>query len=219
MALAPPPNVLVRTPIYRIVHIDCLDTIVQRDALHAPSCVPDDGLPYVGIHATETQRDRGGKIVTCAPGGIVRDYVGFYFGPRSPMLLRIHTGRNVRQVHQSNIIYLVSTAQMIQEDGLGFVFTDRHSLARVAAFHNCLDELDMVDFPIAYAERWNTSAAAPERQEKKQAEFLVHRSLPWPLIRGIGVLNETTKQRVSETLDRHPEVHRPRILRKPSWYY
>lgn len=36
--------------IYRIIHIDCLDTCLQRGGLHSPNLTPDDGLPYKFIH-------------------------------------------------------------------------------------------------------------------------------------------------------------------------
>lgn len=198
--LLPPPTVLDRTPIYRMVHIKCLDTLLKRDALHAPGSVPDDSLPYVGIHAQQVQRDRGDRAVPCGPGGVIRDYIGFYFGPRSPMLYRVHTGWNVERVDQTNIVYLVSTAQGVAEAGLPFVFTDRHSLAAVAEFRDDLDDLDIVDIPTAYAVQWNTTAEHPDRQEKKQAEFLVHGSMPWSLIDRIGVANGEVATRVSKVL-------------------
>jgi len=219
MALAPPDDVLTNTPIYRMVHVDCLSTLLARDALHAPSCAPEDGLSYVGIHAEQTQSDRGDKLVPCGPKGATRDYVGFYFGPRSPMLLRIHTGRNVARVEQSKIVYLVSTAQEVAAAGLDFVFTDRHSLTAIVAYCDQLADLGIVDFPIAYAEWWNTTPEHPDRQEKKQAEFLVHRSMPWSLVDRIGVLNAAVATRVEEILHAHPDLHHPRVERQSSWYY
>src|SRR5579862_8303188 len=124
---APP----VPTPLYRMVHIDNLATILARGALHAPNHVPLDGRPWVSIHATQTQADRGRSPVPCGPRGTILDYVGFYLGPRSPMLYRVHTGYDVARVDQSNIVYLTSSAQVVAAHPLGFVFTDRHSLARV----------------------------------------------------------------------------------------
>lgn len=219
MPLAPPTNVLARTPIYRMVHIDCLDTLLSRNALHAPSVVPRDGLPYTGIHAVQTQADRGKMAVVHGPGGVIRDYIGFYFGPRSPMLYRVHTGYNVQQVDQSNIVYLTTTAQAVDDAGFGYVFTDRHSLTRLAKFKDHLDDLEIVDFPAAYAILWKTTPQHPDRQEKKQSEFLVHESMQWSLIDQIGVLNNAIKTRVMAILDNHPRRHRPSVLRKPSWYY
>jgi hypothetical protein len=219
MPLQPPADVLTHTPIFRMVHVDCLPTILQRDALHAPSCVPADGLPYVGIHATQTQADRGGLRIRCGPQGVIQDYIGFYFGPRSPMLNRIRSGYNVAQIDQELIVYLVSTAQAVSEAGLGFVFTDRHSLAAVAAFRAQLQELDIVDFSLTYATWWNNTADAPDRQEKKQAEFLVHRTMPWELIQSIGVYNAAAEQRVNDILDQYPACCRPTVRRQSLWYY
>lgn len=219
MALQPPPNVLTRTPIYRMVHVDCLDAILSRNTLHAPSCVPKDGLTYVGIHATQTQADRGGTPVPCGPGGVIRDYLGFYFGPRSPMLYRICTGHNVAKVDQSSIIYLESTAQAVAAAKIGFVYTDRHSLARVAAWRDTLANLADIDFDIAYATYWNNTPDQPDRQERKQAEFLVHQTLPWNLIHAISVRNVGAERRVKALLAAHAQRHQPAVAIKSSWYY
>jgi hypothetical protein len=176
-------------------------------------------LPYRSIHAAQTQADRGGTPVPCGPGGAIRDYVGFYFGPLSPMLYRLHTGYNVAAVPQAEIVYLVAHAQTLVGAGLRCVFTDRHSLARLAAFREHLPDLGIVDFGVAYAEQWNTTAMHPDRQERKQAEFLVHGAMPWSLVAGIGVLSEDIVAQVEAILDGHPGRHRPRVVAMPSWYY
>ena len=219
MPLAPPADILTRTRILRMVHIDCLDILLARNALHAPSCAPADGRRYVGIHATQTQIDRGDRPVPCGPCGVIRDYIGFYFGPRSPMLFRIHTGHQVRQIDQAKIVYLVSTAQAIADSGIGFVFTDRHSLARVAEFKDRLDDLTAVDFAVAYCEYWRSTPDEPDRQEKKQAEFLVYQMMPWHLLTGIAVLNDTVAQRVNAIFNRHAGRHRPPVRIRREWYY
>ncbi len=221
MPSAPPqpsrPALPVPTPIYRMVHIYNLPTLLARGALHAPNHVPPDGLPWTAIHATQTQADRGQKAVSCGPRGVILDYVGFYFGPRSPMLYRIQTGRNVVQVDRSNIVYLVSTAQAVATTGLGFVFYDRHSLARVATCYDSLTRLDEVDFQTCYATQWNTTPQFPDRQEKKQAEFLVHRAMPWTLVHRVGVANAAAMARVNAILA--GSVHRPGVSVESSWYY
>ncbi len=219
MRLKPPANVLARTPIYRMVHIDCLPTILARDALHAPSCLPNDGLPWVGIHAPGVQATRGINPIPCGPAGVIRDYIGFYLGPRSPMLNRIRTGHNVAHVEQEKIIYLATTAQDIAASGLGFAFSDRHSLARVAAWRDNLADLNIVDFAIAYATYWNNTLAEPDRQEKKQAEFLVHQTMPWNLIQFIGVYDQAAETEVQAVLAAHPARQQPPVGVRPLWYY
>jgi hypothetical protein len=207
----------IPTPIYRIVHIENLPTLVARGVIHAPSRVPADGRAWRGIHAVEVQAQRGNKAVPCGPGGVINDYVGFYLGPRSPMLYRIHTGYNVEQVDQSNIVYMVSSAQAVAGAGLGFVFTDRHSLAAVASFHDDLARLDRVDWGLCAATQWNNTAQYPDRQEKKQAEFLVHGSMAWTLIEAIGVYNQAAKARVEGILA--AGRHRPPVSVRGEWYY
>jgi ssDNA thymidine ADP-ribosyltransferase, DarT len=217
MARTPANRPPIPTPIYRMVHIDNLPTLLTRGALHAPNHVPGDGLPWISIHSVQVQVSRGIIQVSCGPGGVILDYVSFYFGPRSPMLNRIRTGWNVPQVDQSNIVYLVSSAQAVHAAGLGFVFTDRHSLARVASFYYDIAALANVDFQACYATQWNTTAQHPDRQEKKQAEFLVHRALPWGLVERIGVLNASVQARVQGTLATH--AYRPPVAVEQTWYY
>jgi hypothetical protein len=135
------------------------------------------------------------------------------------MLYRLHTGYNVAQVPQAEIVYLVAHAQTLVNAGLRCVFTDRHSLARFAAFRDDLRDLQIVDMEAAYAERWATTAEHPDRQEKKQAEFLVHDQLPWRLIAWIGVLDADAVARVGRILDRHPIRQRPPVERRRHWYY
>lgn len=207
----------VPTPVYRLMHVDSLPTLVQRGALHAPNNVPPDGLPYQAIHAARTQTDRSAIRVPCGPGGTIADYIGFYFGPRSPMLLRLHTGRNVEPVEQSRLVYLVSTAQRIHSSGLPFVFTDRHSLAKVARFYDSLDDLRRVDFATCNARQWSNTLERPDRQEKKQAEFLVHKAMPWALVERIGVFDLPTKHQVCRLLPDHGTV--PAVEVERNWYY
>lgn len=212
-----PQDILTQTPIFRIIHIDNLATILARGSMHAPNHVPADGRAWRGIHDATTQAARGQLPVPCGPRGVVLDYLGFYFGPRSPMLYRIHTGHNVARVDQSAIAYLVSSAQAVASAGLGFVFYDRHSLARVASCHDDLARLDAVDFQTCYATQWNTTPQFPDRQEKKQAEFLVHKAMPWTLVGKLGVANAAAAARVNAVLGE--SVRRPRVSVERSWSY
>lgn len=80
------------THIYRLVHIDNLHVYLKRGGIHAPSRVPEDGLIYRPIHSEVIQSRRGIKPVEVGAGGTIRDYVSFYFGYRSPMLLVLENG-------------------------------------------------------------------------------------------------------------------------------
>jgi hypothetical protein len=83
----------IPTPIFRIVHVDCLPTVLQRGGLHGVNHCPADGLPYRTIHNVEIQGVHHIRNIPCKPGGTLHDYVPFYFGYLSPMLFQLKTGR------------------------------------------------------------------------------------------------------------------------------
>ena len=118
------------TPIYRLIHIDNLAVILDCGGMHAPNNPPEDACDYRAIHNLDIQKVRRQRPIPCGPGGTVHDYVAFYFGLRSPMLLQLHTGQ-VEGYHdgQEPLIYAVSTVEKINEAGLDFVFSDGHGIA------------------------------------------------------------------------------------------
>ena len=54
-------------PLYRIVHVDTLPTLLTRGALHAPNSTPQDGLPYRTIHSVSVQASRHLNQIGCGP--------------------------------------------------------------------------------------------------------------------------------------------------------
>lgn len=210
----------VPTPIYRMVHLDNLATILRRGGMHGTNQVPNDGLPYRTIHNVDIQNARHGHTVPCGPGGTIHDYVPFYFGPRSPMLLQLQTGRVPGFTDkQPSLVYLVSTAQRVVDAGLGWVFSDGHGVARFTRWFERIGDLDKVDWASAYAERWTDTLDDMDRQRKKQAEFLVHWFCPWEVVQEIGVSNYWAKGQVETILRAYPPEKRRPVQIRPEWYY
>ena len=208
------------TPVYRMIHLDNLSVCLQRGGLHAPNHSPDDGLVYRTIHREDVQTSRRVKTVPCGPGGTVHDYVPFYFGTRSPMLLQLHTGQVPGYGEgQDPLVYLVVSAQGVAAAGLPFVFTDGHGLAAWTEFYDDLADLERVPWDAVDLQWWNDTNAEPDRQRRKQAEFLVHGFVPWDQVRWIAVRTEEMKTRVQAVLDEYPADCQKKVLRKPSWYY
>ncbi len=208
------------TPIYRITHIDNLHIFLERGGLHAPNFEPNNGLEYRQIHNTEIQQSRQIRTVPCGPEGTLYDYIPFYFGPRSPMLLQLHTGQVEGYTEgQSSIIYLVSTVQNIVDNDSQFVFTDGHGIAAFTNWFDNIVDLDKVDWSIVNAEYWIDTPEDPDRQRKKQAEFLIYQFCDWSLINEIGVLDDARRRQVQEIFDRSSsDLHRDINIR-PEWYY
>src|SRR6266850_2506720 len=209
------------TPIYRFIHVDNLEVYLRRAALHAPNHTPRDGLQYKTIHNVDIQLQRAQRQIPCGPGGVIHDYVSFYFGYLSPMMFQLKTGRVAGYNEgQEPLIYLVSTAQAVADRGLGFVFSDGHGIAFDTDWYENLRDLEAVDWGMVYQRYWAADYERdPDRQRRKQAEFLVHRSCDWELVREIAVLNARMKARVEAILDGFDAALRRPVVIRPAWYY
>jgi hypothetical protein len=213
----PPPT---PTLLFRLMHIDNLELCHHRGGLHAPNHCPNDGRTYRTIHDVQVQQQRTVRTIHCGPGGVIHDYVPFYFGYLSPMLLQLHTGRVAGYTEgQEPLLYLVTTAQDIQIARLQFVFSDGHGLATYTDWFDTLERLDAVDWNMVFQRYWSDQSDDMDRQRRKQAEFLIHRFCPWAAIREIGVFNEAVRERVQATLDEgSQEMQKPVVVRR-NWYY
>jgi hypothetical protein len=159
------------------------------------------GQGYQTIAYEHIQERRAIRKVPCGPGGVLHDYVPFYFAPRSPMLYTIDRG-NVEACPggQSTILHLVSTIEAMVDHGLGFAFTDGHAIILFSQFFDDLNDLDKVDWETMRSTFWFDTDVKPDRNRRRQAEFLIHRHLPWSLVQVIGVFDQGMKHRVEGVL-------------------
>lgn len=209
------------TPIYRFIHVDNLHICLHRCGLHAPNYTPDDELKYRTIHNVDIQARRRITRIKCGPGGVIHDYVPFYFGCLSPMLFQLKTGRVEGYGEgQEPLVYLVSSAQKVRDSEVGYAFSDGHGIAAYTTWYDDLADLNKVDWDMVHARYWTGKLEEDmDRQRRKQAEFLVHRFCDWGLISEIGVINDRMRGDVQGILDRYaPKLHRPVNIRR-DWYY
>jgi hypothetical protein len=208
------------TPIFRIVHVDCLPTVLQRGGLHSANHCPADGLPCRTIHNVEIQGVRHIRNIPCGPGGTLHDYVPFYFGYLSPMLFQLKTGRVAGYNEgQEPLVYLKSTVQAVEQAGLGFVFSDGHGIAAFTSWFDAANRLDEVDWNMVYQRYWRDEVGDMDRQRRKQAEFMIHQFCPWALVQEIGVANTAMKTRVEEILSGVAPGMRVVVNVRANWYY
>lgn len=214
LSMAIPNPVLV----FRLLHIDNLEGCLKRGGIYAPNHTPKNGLNYRTIHNIDIQIIRRSRFIPCGPRGTIHDYVSFYFGPRSPMLYQLHTGWGIDYDEgQEPLIYAVSSVENIVRSGLGFVFSDGHGIAEFSDWYDNPAHLDKVDWEAVYATYWKDTLEDPDRQRRKQAEFLVHRFCPWNVIREVGVLNEAMKRSVENITGKYKIATPVRVHQE--WYY
>jgi hypothetical protein len=208
------------TPIYRFIHVDNLHIYLRRGEMHAPNHIPRDGLVYKTIHNVDIQSLRRATRIPCGPGGVIHDYVSFYFGYLSPMHLQLKTGKvEGYNEGQEPLIYIVSSVQMACNAKVHFVFADGHGIAAYTNWYDNLSDLDKVDWDMVYQRYWADTVDDMDRQRRKQAEFLMHRLCDWSMICEIGVINGIMKTRVENIMSQFsPELHRPVCIRG-DWYY
>ena len=136
----------------------------------------------IGNRGIKAQRSR--RAVPVPPGGVVADYVPFYYAPRSPMMFAIHHG-NVPTYSEGcdRLVYLVTSLERLWRAGLRPVGTDRNAVLDIAAFSSDpRSVLDAVDWPLMRERYWSSTPEDPDRRERRQAECLVHREVSWALI-------------------------------------
>ena len=206
------------TSIYHITPIENLRMILEAGELRAKRALDQEDTGYTNIAHQTIQDRRAHTPVPCGPGGVLHDYVPFYFGPRSPMLYTISRG-NVEGFSggQQSIIHLVSTVQTVQVARLGFVFADGHGIMAITDFYDDLAQLDEVDWPLMNSRYWFDTDDDLDRKRRRQAEFLVHERFPVSLIQGIGVISQQKKIE-TEALLAEFGLAIPVFVR-PVWYY
>nr|WP_293104120.1 DUF4433 domain-containing protein [Okeania sp. SIO2F4] len=172
------------TPIYHITPFNNLASILNYGGLIALNRLKEKQVSYTNIAYEQIQKRRAIKGVPCGAGGVLHDYVPFYFAPRSPMLFTIHKG-NVEsyQNGQSSIIHLVVEIEAIENSNLDFVFTDGHAVMDYSDFYDDLYDLNYIDWELMESKYWFDYDEDNSRKCRRQAEFLVHKFCPWTLVK------------------------------------
>ena len=205
------------TRIYRIVHLDNLPLLLEQGGLWCANEIASRVLNYKTIGNKDLTQSRFSSSVPCGPGGNLNDYVPFYFCPRSVMLYSI-ARRNSKTYGggQKPVLHLITTVEAVARAGLSYVFTDRHAYVHTRQIYDDLTRLDQLDWDTIRSEKWANTESDPDRRERKMAEFLVHRFVPWTHIQGIGVFSQSYKEDAETVLKRF-EVN-TRVEIKQNWY-
>lgn len=116
-------NVLLAEPRYEMVRRRSIDALAKAS-----------GQLAIEVGDAQIKGRRGTRPVPVEPGGVVADYVPFYFAPRSPMMSSIAHGNVPGYTGgTAKIVYLVTSVERLQELGLEVLFTDRNAVLRLPA--------------------------------------------------------------------------------------
>lgn len=169
--------------IWRITHRRNLPWILAN-GLHAGSAAAKSA-DWVNIGNLEMIDRRSRREVPLPPGGMLDDYIPFYFTPFSPMMYNIHTGvGGVSRQTNADIIILVSSLRRVAELGLPYLFTDRHANTVMASFYDDLQHLSEIDWPLLQQRDFRRDPNDPAMFERYQAEALIHGHMPIQAVLG-----------------------------------
>lgn len=186
--------------IFRMTHVDNLEFILKNGMWAMSSEVQDPNFVSIGnLDVIGKRKDYPVKIVP--PGGLLGEYVPFYFDGHSPMLYNIITGwKGMKKYAQRDIVYIVCNAYDIMESELEWCYTDGHAKVAITTFYNSKQDLVKLDWPKIRSTQWTPVPEDQDRMRKKMAEFLVRRHVPSDRIRSIVVHSAESKQKVEELM-------------------
>ena len=215
--------------LFHITAIANLPAICEAGALLSKSLGELAGIAYQSIAHAGAQGARSIRSVPSPPGGLVHDYVPFYFAPRSPMLRAIEGGR-VEDCpwRQADIVHLETTVERVAADGVPFIFYDRNATLTYSTSYTDLARLDAIAWDLlteaplldGFCKYWQNSHSQPQyadRMERRQAEFLVRNRVPLASFLKIGVLDEERAGQV-RTILASAGVDLP-VEVKRDWYF
>ncbi|WP_106496404.1 type II toxin-antitoxin system toxin DNA ADP-ribosyl transferase DarT [Lentibacillus sp. Marseille-P4043] len=208
---------IVEKLLYHITDLNNLESILQHGGLLAHNTIEEKSVEYENIAHNSIQNKRTMKTVPLPPNGNLHDYVPFYFAPKSPMLYAIRKGQVEGYEHgQGHIIYLVSRTDIIHYAGLEYVFTDGHAIMGFTDFYKDLKHIDKIDWEVMQSKYWFDREDDPDRKRRRQAEFLVHKFIPFDFILGFAVKNESIKLQVENLIHKYDY---DKFVAIRNWYY
>lgn len=213
----PEPWLEGQSAIYHITDLENLPSIVNRGQLLCDRQCEHERLLPVSIAYRDLKQKRARTAVTVGPKGTLAEYVPFYFAPRSPMLyVNSLGGVNGYSKGQDHIIHLVACAESCATEG-DFVIIDGHPISPLSKQFTSLDALDRIDWSIMEARYWRDTDEDGDRKRRRQAEFLVHRSVGIEQVRLIGVKSAAVAESVQAALASLSPP--PPVAIRRDWYY
>jgi hypothetical protein len=205
--------------LYRIVHIDNVAYLLENGIYAHTHENADPNYINIGDANLIAQRKEY-PVGINPPNGTLGEYVPFYFGPLSPMLLNIKTGhRGITKRPQSDIVYICCYVDTVIDKCPEWCFTNGHAKNILTEFYNDISHLGEVDWNIVGERYWNDTEEDFDRMRRKQAEFLVKNHVPNFCIVGIIVANDHKKDVVQQMIEKAGLNIKIHVDSKNNFYY
>jgi ssDNA thymidine ADP-ribosyltransferase, DarT len=213
--------------LFHITDISNLSAIFASRELLSKNVIASRQGNYKNIAYQGAQGKRANKQLPNPPGGLIHDYVPFYFAPRSPMLNAIHSGRVPDcPGGQASIVHFETTVTALVSNREPFVFFDRNATLDYSEPHTDLAHLDQVAWGMltenpkldGFCKYFNNNADRyVDRMERRMAEFLVKTSVPLVQLVRIGVIDADKRDEVRAMLSRSGLTLRVDVM--TDWYF
>jgi hypothetical protein len=202
--------------IFRIVHRDNIPWILDNGLPCKNSKTRDPKYVDIGNLDLISKRDK--HPVPKPPGGMLSDYVPFYFTPFSPMMYNIKTGwGGIKKRENHEIVIMVSSLARLAERQVQFVFTDRHAYLAAAQFYSDPARLDQIDWDMLQRRDFKNDPDDPSEKERYQAEALVHKRLPVEALSGFVCYNDDAFKVVASAVEARRQI--AKVIKKSDWYF
>ncbi|CAM3506620.1 DUF4433 domain-containing protein [Halomonas lysinitropha] len=202
--------------IFRITHRANLPWLLE----HGLTCrsAAEQDPEFITIGKPELIEKRTRRAVPVPPGGVLSDYIPFYFTPASMMLYNIVTGHGVPRQNRGDIIVLVTSLPHLRQLGLPFLFSDRHAYLANAEFSNRLEDLaEFVPWRLLQSKDFKRDLENPDKTDRYQAEALIHRHLPVSALLGIGTYTDEMRSAVEVQVAAHQLPLK--VVTRPNWFF
>lgn len=168
-------------------------------------------VEHLSVAEDSIQVRRSRMAVKCGPGGVVHDYVPFYFCKRTSMLQAVIFRKNV---DQQFLIYIAVTIDWVNEDCAVFTDASANTECPPGFYAYCKDlcqlKWDLID---SLGWRWND-----EQKQARMAELLIHRSLPVDAFTHIITWNRSISKIVRKESQK-AGIRPPNIFENARFYY
>lgn len=175
---------------YHFTHIDNIPSIVETHGLYCTNLKNRYGINHHNVANMNIQNRRSEMSVPVGPGGIVHDYVPFYFASTNKMLLSL---LNRKVVDQPYIVFLAVPIEKLLEENV--VFTDASANTNIPPnFYDNPNDLDKLNWSLIDSTKWGEQSEG--ELHTRMAEVLVYGQVPLEWIDTYIVFNEIGEKMV-----------------------